>query len=158
MKTGVGGRQQYLVTAQPDIYPMGPNWVRGGRRSEHPQLSQVRVRNSEKQVLRDPQWQHGHAERTESHRGPPPCPQSSALALQDQGHCCSSAASWWSLKERRQLSLGFQADLSLWVQVSDQGPLIFLSEKNLRRPLALFCLLTNDPGVLRFWSWLLLHP
>lgn len=50
---------------------------------------------------------------------------------QDQGHCWSSAASWWPLKERQWLSLGFQVDPGLKVEVPNQGPLVFLSWKNL---------------------------
>lgn len=134
-----GGCADYTRLCQGEV--LSPLNHRG--KSEHHQMPQVRVRDSEKQVSRDPQG-HRCAKRTERHRGPPSCWWSSALAHllcgTGLGRCCSFAAPCCSLRERLPPRLGIQVDLGPWVQsVKPTSP--HLSE------------LEEEPEVLGLWSW-----
>lgn len=88
--------------------------------AEHHQMSQVRARQSEKQVLRDLSRDMGHTKRMMRWRGPQSHPRTPVTHLgpwlwswdlllhPGPERCCPSAAPWWTLRE----SLLLPEDLS----------------------------------------------
>lgn len=86
-------------------------WDQTGRReeeshqpwSEHHQMSQVRVGDSEKQSSPSRTWDMHRGQRLGEGPLPARChrPWCPALGLQNRGHCWPSAAPWWLPRERR---------------------------------------------------------
>lgn len=106
-------------------------------------MSQVRLRDSEKQILRGPSRDVG-----QRHRGLPSWPQSPALApgfrAPEPGVLLSLCCPLVATEGKAAAEPGAQVDLGLWVpSVRPASPCLSQLE-NLRRPLAFFHFLKND--------------